>query len=257
MTIKLGYFSDLHLNHYSLPVQQKILANLDIDIARTGADILINAGDTADGGHRPLFDDWLGRLTVPYSETPGNHDFYDPNVPLSLFEKEQKHGDLRIAMTTLWSDCHNDPVAEMWYAANMTDCKAIPSFSIALMKKLHESNRNFLATTEAPVWVTHNPVCEQSIAPAYKTQHLANKCFVPDLSDIVLQRKPPVVIHGHVHWPSDYILGDTRIVANPLGYPGEIYKNVDDFGVKVVEIPDMPESWVLVNKLMEKSDEVS
>lgn len=29
-------------------------------------------------------------------------------------------------------------------------------------------------------------------------------------------------IHGHSHDRCDYLLGKTRIIANPLGYPNEV-----------------------------------
>lgn len=28
-------------------------------------------------------------------------------------------------------------------------------------------------------------------------------------------------VHGHMHNASDYVIGDTRVVCNPKGYPGE------------------------------------
>ena len=28
-------------------------------------------------------------------------------------------------------------------------------------------------------------------------------------------------IHGHTHQGSDYLLGKTRVVCNPRGYPGQ------------------------------------
>jgi len=31
-----------------------------------------------------------------------------------------------------------------------------------------------------------------------------------------------VWIHGHSHDRCDYLLGKTRVVANPLGYPNEL-----------------------------------
>jgi hypothetical protein len=30
------------------------------------------------------------------------------------------------------------------------------------------------------------------------------------------------MIHGHLHRPADYLIGDTRIISNPRGYPDEI-----------------------------------
>ena len=34
--------------------------------------------------------------------------------------------------------------------------------------------------------------------------------------------QPKLWIHGHTHDRCDYAIGNTRVVANPLGYPTEI-----------------------------------
>jgi hypothetical protein len=38
----------------------------------------------------------------------------------------------------------------------------------------------------------------------------------------VHERQPKLWIHGHSHDRCDYAPGETRIVANPLGYPNEV-----------------------------------
>jgi predicted phosphodiesterase len=30
-----------------------------------------------------------------------------------------------------------------------------------------------------------------------------------------------VWIHGHTHTPCQYVVGDTRVICNPIGYPRE------------------------------------
>ena len=29
------------------------------------------------------------------------------------------------------------------------------------------------------------------------------------------------IVHGHIHSQQDYMIGDTRVVCNPRGYPDE------------------------------------
>jgi len=36
------------------------------------------------------------------------------------------------------------------------------------------------------------------------------------------EHQPKLWIHGHGHDRCDYVLGKTRVVANPLGYPNEL-----------------------------------
>ena len=44
----------------------------------------------------------------------------------------------------------------------------------------------------------------------------------------VRERQPKLWIHGHSHDRCDYLLGKTRVVANPLGYPNEV-KSLEAF----------------------------
>lgn len=44
-------------------------------------------------------------------------------------------------------------------------------------------------------------------------------CYVSDLSEILdAPNAPDLWIHGHIHRRSDYTVGRTRIIANPMGY---------------------------------------
>ena len=38
---------------------------------------------------------------------------------------------------------------------------------------------------------------------------------------ILKDSKAALWVHGHIHGQSDYVLGETRVIANPRGYPGE------------------------------------
>jgi hypothetical protein len=38
----------------------------------------------------------------------------------------------------------------------------------------------------------------------------------------VRELQPKLWIHGHTHDRCDYVLAETRVVANPLGYPNEV-----------------------------------
>lgn len=66
------------------------------------------------------------------------------------------------------------------------------------------------------VVVTHHAPHPNSIPEHYKG-HVLSPAYASDLSR--LMGYAPIWIHGHVHDRMDYMLGDTRIVANPRGYP--------------------------------------
>ncbi len=49
-----------------------------------------------------------------------------------------------------------------------------------------------------------------------------NAFFVCDMASHVREHQPKLWIRVHSHDRCDYVLGKTRVVANPLGYPNEV-----------------------------------
>ncbi|MDA8114213.1 MAG: metallophosphoesterase [Acidithiobacillus sp.] len=70
------------------------------------------------------------------------------------------------------------------------------------------------------VVVTHH-------APSFRSQHPRfagspiSGGFCSNQEHHIQRWKPQVWIHGHVHDPMDYRIGQTRILCNPWGYPNE------------------------------------
>ena len=63
-----------------------------------------------------------------------------------------------------------------------------------------------------------------------------NYYFASDLDNFILDNQNiKLWIHGHVHDPFDYKIGETRVVCNPLGYPRERI-SVKDYELKIVEV---------------------
>ena len=67
------------------------------------------------------------------------------------------------------------------------------------------------------VVVTHH-------APSQKSSELRwlgnalNPAFYTNLEYFIEEYEPKLWIHGHMHNPSDYVIGKTRVICNPLGY---------------------------------------
>lgn len=64
-----------------------------------------------------------------------------------------------------------------------------------------------------------------------------NSGFVSHLPELVA--KIDLCLHGHIHNSMDYMVGNTRIVANPRGYPingGTAWENPDYESEKLIEI---------------------
>jgi Icc-related predicted phosphoesterase len=72
------------------------------------------------------------------------------------------------------------------------------------------------------VVIGHHAPSYQSIHEMYKGQADMNYAFCSDLDDImVMHDNIKLWVHGHVHNCFDYQINQTRVVCNPLGYPGE------------------------------------
>jgi Icc-related predicted phosphoesterase len=68
--------------------------------------------------------------------------------------------------------------------------------------------------------VTHHAPSLQSVADPYK-RDLVSAAFASPLDSLVAASKAKLWLHGHVHHACDYRIGDTRVLCNPRGYPGE------------------------------------
>lgn len=92
-------------------------------------------------------------------------------------------------------------------------------------RKHHES-RAFLksaleeATNCKTVVLTHHAPSPRSIPPEFRGDPLS-ACYASDLEDLIVEGQPALWVHGHVHKRVDYRIGETRVLANPRGYPGE------------------------------------
>lgn len=59
-------------------------------------------------------------------------------------------------------------------------------------------------------------------------------CYSSDLTGLILERKPDLWIHGHVHQTADYRIGQTRVICNPRGHADE--RSGFDSGLTVLPI---------------------
>jgi hypothetical protein len=101
------------------------------------------------------------------------------------------------------------------------------------INSLKESLNRHSDFVDNVVVVSHHAPFEESSHPMFKGSDLNPffyfdaRGYLPNLDKISLW------VHGHMHTSSDYLINTTRVVANPLGYPGE---NLGNYGVKIVEI---------------------
>ena len=171
----------------------------------------------------------------------------DEAVELS-FRGEQ----IRFIGSTLWTDFDvmGDPEASMALAADaMNDYVYIqsnrPPYDLVRpteVRQWHRRSRKYIGDElrrsfdGKTVVVTHHLPCGQSITEEYKDDPLT-ACYASNCVEL-LSLHPALWIHGHQHVSVDYVLENTRVVANPRGYPG-------DFGLLTPENPNFKRDLVI------------
>lgn len=144
-------------------------------------------------------------------------------------------------MATLWSGFDKaNPLSMNAAQFEMNDYRNIKGFTGNTMTaddvlSVHTAMMDALKAEMLPddIIVTHHLPSYQSIDPAYTTS-LLRGAYATDLDNFILERKPRLWMHGHTHTSHDYMLGDTRVVCNSLGYPGD--ENKDYIKDLVIEI---------------------
>jgi Icc-related predicted phosphoesterase len=138
---------------------------------------------------------------------------------------------------TMWTDCNKGDAMTLYHLEQcMTDFRVIriagENFKKFLPKRTvmeFTKTRDYFKTVienlpkDAKVVVcSHHAPSHLSIHEIYKRDTLMNGGYSSDLSEFILDH-PRIKLwtHGHMHNNFDYMIGDTRVVCNPKGYPGE------------------------------------
>ena len=85
----------------------------------------------------------------------------------------------------------------------------------------HLKTMSMLKSLEKPdIILTHHCPSFNSVHEKYKKSPLT-PAFASNLDSYIHTFAPKLWVHGHTHESFEYVLGNTRIICNPLGYPGE------------------------------------
>jgi predicted phosphodiesterase len=219
-------------------------AGLIRELEPTGVEVLVLAGDITMARDYANLESVFKPLAKKYRHilyVPGNHEYYKS----SPTEVARNLARLTKALPAVVIP-ENDTVTiagqrfiagTMWFRADptadpskrfMNDFSLIRDFE----PWVYEQNAAFekVLTTEVradDVVVTHHLPAIESV-PARFARSAINAFFVCDMAPRVRERQPKLWIHGHSHDRCDYLLGKTRVVANPLGYPNEV-KSLEAF----------------------------
>jgi Icc-related predicted phosphoesterase len=213
------------------------------------ADAIILAGDVSTGRNG------LKWALKSFPDHPviyvlGNHEFYGQKIQKLIKElQEMAQGtnihvlenescridDLVFLGATLWTDFAlngNPIVSEVVAQTGMNDYRRIrtlPNYSRlkpSETRRFHMESRRWLEEQVFSrnggkiVVVTHHAPSPQSIPPTFQ-ESAFNPSFASDMTRFIIESNVKLWIHGHIHSHSDYTVGNTRVLANPRGYPGE------------------------------------
>lgn len=242
--MKIAIISDIHLE----------MARYDFDIPP--CDVLIAAGDIACGVDGVK---WLKEKTKHIKHVlyvAGNHEFYHNTFPDLYDELKQVSEGSHITVlqndafiyegvtflgATLWTDYelyNNHEEGGRYCEEGLNDFFYIyPNESISAQrfdylnfKSEHSKSlawiESKLKSVRGPVVViTHHSPSEESTALQYKGNQLTAG-FASDLNWLITKYEPSLWVHGHNHNSSDYMIAQTRVIANPRGYDLE---NIHEF----------------------------
>lgn len=248
--MKLHIASDLHLDCWKNPYL------IIEEFKKSSGDILILAGDLGEFRNFgcSYFREFFKTISRNYNHVlliAGNHEFYHNFLDYEMIDKFYKNyrnfifleldcielDGIHFIGTTLWSDLSRvNPLLKFRAQKEINDYRVIKMFRDCNLTcedthGIFEHNFEYLLETVIPncVVITHHAPSYQSVAPKFKTNEL-NPFFVSDLNSFIEPSQVQLWIHGHTHNAVDYMIGNTRVVCNPLGYPNE----VSNFQIKEV-----------------------
>ncbi|WP_261512714.1 metallophosphoesterase [Chryseobacterium paludis] len=241
--MKIQIISDLHQEFGST------------ELSFDNADVVVLAGDV-NLGTKGI--EWIKSEIPdkPVIYVLGNHEYYKGSYPKTLNKIKEAAKDsniyvledsyvdiedIRFHGTTLWTDfsIFGNPVQYgMLCQSKMNDYKKIkrdPSYSKMRtidIFKIHQFSRMALKENLENskglknIVVTHHAPSIQSVPELYKNDPVTS-AYASNLEDFIVEYQPLYWIHGHIHTPCRYKIGNTEIICNPHGYIDEKYNGYE------------------------------
>ena len=175
---------------------------------------------------------YRGRFDKTYFELQG---LLPDNVTLLENEIEEYKGVMFMG-ATLWTDLHKgDPLCAWHVKSMMNDYKVIqnhypakdvyhkltPEHTAEVHFKTKQYFKMMLEEHRGKpfVVITHHAPSFQSVNEKFKHDTTMNGGYASEMSEFILDHENiKVWVHGHMHDPVDYKIGETRVLSNPRGY---------------------------------------
>jgi Icc-related predicted phosphoesterase len=214
--------SDLHLD---------FLADCGAEFVRTFpvcADTLVLAGDVCEGSSIVACLEGFAAKFKDVVFVNGNHSMYGqsrkswaslvkmfPKNVHYLARRAVKIEEDRFVGSTLWFDPSRVSTESKGL---INDFRHIKEFDSWYAREF-ELDRGFFRQTIQPgdIVVSHHAPTLRQIHPKFFGSPL-NVFFASDLDDLILETRPKYWVHGHIHNKLSCNVGETVVVANPLGY---------------------------------------
>ncbi|BDD06296.1 metallophosphoesterase [Aureibacter tunicatorum] len=225
------------------------------DLNFSNADIIVLAGDV-NIGIKGI--DWILKniQNKPVIYILGNHEYYKGSYPKTLnkikalaensnvfvLENDSVEFDgIVFHGATLWTDFSifgNPRLYGMLCQESMNDYKKIrvdPSYSRLRSIdtfRIHSKSMIWLRESlecnidKTNIVVTHHAPSIKSIPEEYKNDSVSS-AYASNLEDFIHEFEPRFWIHGHIHQPMNYKIGNTEIICNPHGYIDEAYNGFE------------------------------
>ncbi len=151
-----------------------------------------------------------------------------------LEDSAVEYEGVRFIGATLWTDMKlygDDPLVPWQVSSALNDYYSIYSdletpLTTDQSIYRHGVSREFITNAlrqpfDGPtVVLTHHAPSWLSVPEEFRGDKVSAG-YASRLEELILDTKPVLWVHGHTHTPFDYMIGETRIVCNPKGYPGE------------------------------------
>ena len=232
--MKIAFMSDLHID-FRADHGLEFLHTLEVP----ECDVLVVAGDLMEVACRAWESsvEKLCKMAPRVIYVAGNHENYLSSVfavdrRLEQVERKNKNLTTASAARTFVINGVSFLVGTLWfpwfvdqdeYKGLLNDFNYIRYLEPECYKRNADFNIALRGIEGGPcVVITHHAPSYKSVNPKYAGEAI-NRFFVGgDFDDIIRTSKIKIWLHGHMHETVDYMIGNTRIVSNPLGYPNDI-----------------------------------